>query len=146
MSYKIIWCYLWVFIPKTMPDDVERVAAHLGPPVEQVAFPFDATKRAKMSMGTLNNVIEQNIVKLSCRLPAAHLSSFLSGISSSSERLAPIHSASLVGSQHKDRVSSTKLVRQPCRLWVQDIIVNVPVTFSWRQGPFWLWTTAPCLQ
>ena len=46
-----------------MPDDV---ASRLGPPVEQVSFPFDATKRAKMTMGTPNNIIEQNIVELSC--------------------------------------------------------------------------------
>ncbi len=49
-----------------MPDDVEGVASRLGPSVEQVAFPFDATKRAKITMGTPNNIIEHNIVELSC--------------------------------------------------------------------------------
>jgi hypothetical protein len=49
-----------------MPHDIEGVASRLGPSDEQVAFPFDATKRAKMTMGTPNNVIEQNIVELSC--------------------------------------------------------------------------------
>ncbi len=49
-----------------MPNDVEGVATRLGPSVERIAFPFDATKRAKMTMGTPNNVIEQNIVELSC--------------------------------------------------------------------------------
>jgi hypothetical protein len=49
-----------------MTVDVEGVASCLGSPVEQVALPFDATKRAKMTMGTPNNVIEQNIVELSC--------------------------------------------------------------------------------
>jgi hypothetical protein len=64
----ICWCYLWVFIPEleTMTNDVEGLASRLGPPVELVAFPFDATKRAKMNMGTPNNVIEQYIVELSC--------------------------------------------------------------------------------
>jgi hypothetical protein len=49
-----------------MPNDVEGVALRLGPSVEQAAFPFDATKRAKITMGTPNNIIEQNIVELSC--------------------------------------------------------------------------------
>ena len=49
-----------------MSDDVEGVASRLGPSVKQLAFPFDATKRAKMTMGAPNNVIEQNIVELSC--------------------------------------------------------------------------------
>jgi hypothetical protein len=43
-------CYLWVFIPKSMTDDVEGIATRLGPPVEQVTFPFDATKRAQMTV------------------------------------------------------------------------------------------------
>ncbi len=60
------WCYLWVLIPETMSDDIEGLASRLGPSVEQVAFPFDATKRAKTTMGTPNIVIEQNIVELSC--------------------------------------------------------------------------------
>ncbi len=49
-----------------MPNDVEGVASRLGPPVEPVAFPFDASKREKMTIGTPNNFIEQNIVELSC--------------------------------------------------------------------------------
>ena len=53
-------------ILETMPDDVEGVASRLGPSVEQVAFPFDANKRAKTTTGTPNNIIEQNIVELSC--------------------------------------------------------------------------------
>jgi hypothetical protein len=59
-----IWCYLWGFPPETMADNVEGVASCLGPPVEQVAFPFDATKRVQMTTGTPNNVIEKNIVEL----------------------------------------------------------------------------------
>ncbi len=49
-----------------MPDNVEGVASRLGPSIEQFAFPFDATKRAKITMGTPNNIIEQNIVELNC--------------------------------------------------------------------------------
>jgi hypothetical protein len=48
-----------------MPDNVERVATRLGPSVEQAALPLDATKRVKITMGTPNNIIEQNIVELS---------------------------------------------------------------------------------
>jgi hypothetical protein len=92
-TYTILWCYLWIFIQEMMANDLEGLASRLWPPVEQTAFPFDATKRAKMTVGTPNNVM--------LRSAAVHLSSFLSGISISSERLAPIHSASLVGSQHK---------------------------------------------
>jgi hypothetical protein len=68
MSHTICWCYLWVLIPETMPDDVEGVASRLGPSVEQVPFTFDASKRAKITIGTPNNIIEQNIVELSCSL------------------------------------------------------------------------------
>jgi hypothetical protein len=57
--------YLWVFIPKTMAVDVEGIASRLGPPVEKVTFPFDATKRAQMTVGTPNHVIEQNSVEFS---------------------------------------------------------------------------------
>jgi hypothetical protein len=49
-----------------MPNYVEGVASRFGSPVKQVAFPFDANQPAKMTMGTPNNVIEQNIVELSC--------------------------------------------------------------------------------
>ncbi len=51
MSYTIFWCYLWVFIRETMADGVEGIASRLGPPVEQVAFPVDVTRRAQMTMG-----------------------------------------------------------------------------------------------
>jgi hypothetical protein len=61
---------------------VEGIASRLGPSVEQVAFPFDATKRAKITIRTPNNIIEQNIVELSC-------SPLVLGIRCSSERLAP---------------------------------------------------------
>ena len=51
-----------------MAVDVEGIAARLGPSVEEVTFPFDATKRAQMTVRTAHDsdVIDENGVEFSC--------------------------------------------------------------------------------
>ncbi len=93
----------------------------LGPPIEHVAFPFDATKRAQLTMGTVNHIIEQNIVEFSCcplDLNLVGNQQFFWKIGTN-----PLGQLSWLPTQ--DQVGSTELVRHPCRLWVQGIIVYV---------------------
>ena len=49
-----------------MAVDVEGIAPRFGSSVEQVAFPLDATKRAKMSMRTTHHVIDEDGVEFGC--------------------------------------------------------------------------------
>ena len=43
-----------------MTVDVEGIALCLGSSVEVVTFPFDATKRLKMTLRTTNKVVDEN--------------------------------------------------------------------------------------
>ena len=52
--------YLRIFVSETMAVDVEGIAPRLRSSVEQVAFPFDATKRAQMTMRTTHYVVYEN--------------------------------------------------------------------------------------
>ena len=58
--------YLWVLVTETMAIDVKRIASCLGSSVEVVTFPFDATKRLKMTVRSTNNVVDENGVEFSC--------------------------------------------------------------------------------
>ena len=61
--------YLRISVSKAMADDVEGIAPRFGSSVEQVAFPLNATKRAKMSMRTTHHVIDEDGVEFgSCPL------------------------------------------------------------------------------
>ncbi len=55
-----------------MAVDVEGIAQRITSSVEQVAFPLDATKRAKMSMRTAHHVIDEDGVEFGC-CPLVHL-------------------------------------------------------------------------
>ena len=46
-----------------MPVDVEGIAPRLRPSVEEVTFPFDATKRAQVTVRTTHDVIDENGVE-----------------------------------------------------------------------------------
>ena len=48
-----------------MPVDVEGIAPRLRPSVEEVTFPFDATKRAQVTVRTTHDVIDENGVEFS---------------------------------------------------------------------------------
>jgi hypothetical protein len=45
---------------------VEGIAPRFGSSVEQVAFPLDATKRAKMSMRATHHVIDEDGIEFGC--------------------------------------------------------------------------------
>ena len=49
-----------------MAVDVEGIAPRFRSSVEQVAFPLDAAKRAKMSMRTTHHVIDEDGVEFGC--------------------------------------------------------------------------------
>ena len=103
-----------------MAGDVDGIASRLGPSVEQVTFQFDATKRVQMTVWTLDHVIEQNGVEFSSCPLALNLvrnQQFFRKIGSN-----PL--GQLRRNPSQDRVSSTEPTRHPCRLWVQDTIVN----------------------
>ena len=48
-----------------MAVDIEGIASSLWSSVEQITLPFDATKRAQMTVRTPNHVVEKNRVELS---------------------------------------------------------------------------------
>ena len=50
-----------------MAVDVEGIAPRFRSSVEQVVFPLDATKRAKMSMRTTHHVIDEDGVEFGLR-------------------------------------------------------------------------------
>jgi hypothetical protein len=58
--------YLRISVSKAMADDVEGIAPRFGSSVEQVAFPLDATERAKMSMRTTHHIIDEDGVEFGC--------------------------------------------------------------------------------
>jgi len=122
-----------------MADDVEGIASRLGPPVEQVTFPLDTTKRAQMTVRTPNHVVEQNRVELSGSPFVLNLvgnQQFFRKIGTN-----PLGQLRRKPAQH--RMSCTILVRDPFRRWVQDIVVDDTIRNSRRQGPSWL-RAKPC--
>jgi hypothetical protein len=60
-----------------MAVDIEGIASSLGSSIEPFALPFDATKRAQMTMRATLNVIQENGVELSSDPPVLHLVSNL---------------------------------------------------------------------
>jgi hypothetical protein len=67
MRYRIRhdW-YLRILVLQAMAVYVEGIAPRFGSSVEQVTFPLDATKRAKMSMWTTHHVIDEDGVDFVC--------------------------------------------------------------------------------
>ncbi len=48
-----------------MADDIERIASSISSSMEPFALPFDATKRAQMTIRAMHNAIQENGVELS---------------------------------------------------------------------------------
>ena len=108
------------FVSKTMAVDVEGIALRLGPSVEVVTFPFDATKRAQMAVRAKHNVIHENRVEFNCCplvLILVRNPQFVRKI-----RADPL--GQLRREPTQDRVCCTVLVGHPCWLWVQAFFVN----------------------
>ena len=65
MRYRIrhIVCYLWIFVSETMAVDIEGITSSLWSSIEQITLPFDATKRAQMTVRATNDVIKDNVVE-----------------------------------------------------------------------------------
>ncbi len=71
MSYTI--CYLWNLVSEAMAVDIEGIASSLGSSIEHFTRPFDATKRAQMTMRAQHNVIQENGVELGSGPLVLHL-------------------------------------------------------------------------
>ena len=113
-------CYLWVLVSKTMAVDVEGIASRLGPSVEVVTFPFDATKRAQMTVRTTHDVVDENGDEFSCCplvLILVRNPQFVRKI-----RADPL--GQLRREPTQDRACCTVLVGHPSWLWVQVFFVN----------------------
>jgi hypothetical protein len=56
---------MWIFVSEAMAGDIEGITSSLWSSIEQITLPFDATKRAQMTMRATNDVIQDNVVEFS---------------------------------------------------------------------------------
>ncbi len=118
-----------------MAVDVEGIAPRFGSSVEQVAFPLDATKRAKMSMRTTHHVIDEDGVEFGC----GPLVPLLVRNQQFGTQICTYPFSQLRRQPTQDRMCCTVLVAQPFWLRVQLFIVQNVIAIRSRQEPPWLW-------
>ncbi len=87
--------YLWILVSKTVALNIERIASCLRPTPEEFIFPLDASKRLDMAMWTANEIASDDCVQLNSGPQRILLVSVIQ----LPQRLVPIYSANLVGSQ-----------------------------------------------
>ncbi len=125
-----------------MAVDVERITPGLGSSVEQVALPFDATKRTQMTMRTTqctHKVVKDSVIQLRCCPLVLLLVRYQQSIGKI--RSNPLGQFCWQPPQHW--MGLTKFVRHPFRLWVQVFVVYNTISVCRRHRPFWIWPE-PC--